>query len=228
MRPESPIPKPDSTMTSAFVRTLLATVAVVAFHPTCISAAEGPAPKPNILFIAVDDLRPELGCYGKDYIESPNIDRLAARGMVFNRAYCQQAVCSPSRSSLMTGARPDTTKVWDLNTHFRKALPDVVTLRQHFKKHGYFVQGMGKIYHGGFDDPPTWSVPWQTPKAIKYALPENRRAGSAPIRGRAGRRREERKPGRTCAARPSRGPTCRTTPSPTARWPTWPSRPCAT
>lgn len=129
---------------------------------------------PNILFIAVDDLRPELGCYGKDYIRSPNIDRLARAGMVFNRAYCQQAVCSPSRSSLMTGTRPDTTKVWDLVTHFRTALPDVVTLGQHFKQHGYFVQGMGKIYHGGYDDPPTWSVPWQTPRAIKYALPENR------------------------------------------------------
>ncbi len=130
--------------------------------------------RPNILFIAVDDLRPELGCYSRDYIKSPNIDRLAKAGMVFNHAYCQQAVCSPSRSSLMTGTRPDTTKVWDLVTHFRTAMPDVVTLGQHFKQHGYFVQGMGKIYHGGYDDPPTWSVPWQTPKAIKYALAENR------------------------------------------------------
>ena len=83
-----------------------------------------PAPqKPNVLFIVVDDLRPELGCYGKDYIKSPNIDRIAKAGMVFNRAYCQQAVCSPTRSSLMTGTRPDTTKVWDLETHFRTALP---------------------------------------------------------------------------------------------------------
>ncbi len=131
------------------------------------------ADKPNILFIAVDDLRPELGCYGKDYIRSPNIDKLARAGMVFNHAYCQQAVCSPSRSSLMTGTRPDTTKVWDLVEHFRKALPEVITLGQHFKNHGYFVQGMGKIYHGNLDDPQTWSVPWQVPKAVKYALPEN-------------------------------------------------------
>ena len=137
-----------------------------------VAAAAAPQ-KPNILFIAVDDLRPELGCYGKDYIKSPNIDKLAKAGMVFNRAYCQQAVCSPTRSSLMTGTRPDTTKVWDLFTHFRTALPDVVTLGQHFKNHGYFVQGMGKIYHGGFDDRPTWSVPWQNPKAPIYALPEN-------------------------------------------------------
>ena len=139
-----------------------------------LAAADSASPsKPNILFIAVDDLRPELGCYGKDYIKSPNIDRIAQAGMVFNRAYCQQAVCSPTRSSLMTGTRPDTTRVWDLVTHFRTALPEVVTLGQHFKQHGYFVQGMGKIYHGGFDDAPTWSVPWQNPKAVPYALPEN-------------------------------------------------------
>lgn len=120
--------------------------------------------KPNILFIAVDDLRPELGCYGVTVVQSPNIDRLAKQGMVFNRAYCQQAVCSPSRSSLLTGTRPDTTKVYDLTTHFRKALPDVVTLPQHFKNSGYFVQGMGKIYHLGLDDPASWSVASTVPK----------------------------------------------------------------
>lgn len=136
-------------------------------------AAELKPQRPNVLFFAVDDLRPEFGAYGANYIKSPNLDRIARTGMVFDRAYCQQAVCSPSRSSLMTGTRPDTTMVWDLRTHFRKALPDVVTLGQHFKNHGYFVQGMGKIYHGGYDDPPTWSVPWQTPKAVAYALPEN-------------------------------------------------------
>jgi arylsulfatase A-like enzyme len=173
MRLEFPARKPGFTLGRALTGTLLGICVALVFHPSFTSAAEGPAPKPNILFIVVDDLRPELGCYGRNYIRSPNIDRIAARGMVFNRAYCQQAVCSPSRSSLMTGVRPDTTKVWDLNTHFRAALPDVVTLGQHFKQHGYFVQGMGKIYHGGFDDPPTWSVPWQTPKAAKYALPEN-------------------------------------------------------
>jgi Sulfatase len=102
------------------------------------------ADRPNVLFIAVDDLRPELNCYGFDYIKSPNIDRIAKAGMVFDRAYCQQAVCSPTRSSLVTGTRPDTTEVWGLETHFRVALPNVVTLGQHFKQHGYFVQGMGK------------------------------------------------------------------------------------
>ncbi|MEK7677703.1 MAG: sulfatase [Verrucomicrobiota bacterium] len=132
------------------------------------------AERPNILFIAVDDLRPELGCYGNPLIKSPNIDRIAKAGVVFTRAYCQQAVCSPSRSSLLTGARPDTTRVWDLETHFRKALPDVITLPQLFKNHGYFVQGMGKIYHGGFDDPPSWSVPWKAPKAQAYGSLESR------------------------------------------------------
>jgi arylsulfatase A-like enzyme len=137
--------------------------------------ADGSSKRPNVLFIAVDDLRPEFGAYGKSYVHSPNMDKLAARGVVFKRAYCQQAVCSPTRSSLLTGTRPDTTKVWDLVTHFRTALPDVVTLPQHFKNNGYFVQGMGKLYHGGFDDPPSWSVPWSSPKGLKgtYALPEN-------------------------------------------------------
>ena len=148
----------------------------------------GATPKrPNILFIAVDDLRPELGCYGASTIKSPNIDRIADAGIVFNRAYCQQGVCGPSRASVMTGARPDTTKVWDLQTHFRRALPDVVTLGQHFKQHGYFVQGLGKIYHGRLDDAPTWSLPWQSPDASTYALPDNmdpdRRQSGAHPRG---------------------------------------------
>ena len=125
--------------------------------------------KPNVLFFAVDDLRPELACYGRDWIKSPNIDKLAKRGMAFDRAFCQQAVCSPSRSSLLTGTRPDTTKVWDLVTHFRAALPNGVTIPQHFRQNGYFVQGMGKIYHPGYDDPQSWSVPWQTPAAPTYA-----------------------------------------------------------
>ena len=162
--------------------------------------------------------------------------------MVFNRAYCQQAVCSPSRSSLLTGTRPDTTKVWDLDTHFRTALPDVVTLGQHFKQNGYFVQGMGKIYHGGYDDPPTWSVPWQTPKAITYALPENLDARPAPVRRRAGRcapkpeaEEERAKPATawTAVDRQLARPGVRGRRragqhlSRTARWPTWPSRRCA-
>jgi arylsulfatase A-like enzyme len=127
------------------------------------------AKKLNVLFIAVDDLRPEVNASGSSLIKTPNLDRIAARGTTFDRAYCQQAVCSPSRTSLMTGRRPDATRVWDLETHFRKALPDAVTVAHYFKNYGYHSQAMGKIFHGGFDDAPSWSVPWETPKAPAYA-----------------------------------------------------------
>ncbi len=115
--------------------------------------------RPNVLFIAVDDLRPELGCYGNRIAKTPNIDRIAARGLVFNHAYCQQAVCSPSRSSLLTGRRPDATRVWDLETHFRVALPDAVTLPQYFKANGYYCAALNKIYHHCFEDGRSWSEP---------------------------------------------------------------------
>lgn len=122
-------------------------------------ALAGAVPRPNVLFIAVDDLRPEIGCYGNQVVKTPNIDRLAARATVFNHAYCQQAVCSPSRSSLLTGRRPDATRVWDLNTHFRAALPDVVTLPQYFKSNGYHTAALSKVYHRGFEDGMSWSEP---------------------------------------------------------------------
>ena len=128
--------------------------------------------KMNVLFIAVDDLRPELGCYGVKDMKTPNIDALAASGTLFNRAYCQQAVCSPSRTSLLTGRRPDTTLVYDLQTHFRKTIPDVVTLPEHFKRNGYHVQGLSKIYHTGLDDPQSWSVPHWAPTKGTYASRE--------------------------------------------------------
>ncbi len=124
--------------------------------------------------IAVDDLRPELGCYGRGQMVTPHIDGLAAGGTVFRRAYCQQAVCNPSRASLMTGCRPDTTRVYNLRSHFRDALPDVVTLGQHFKAHGYHSESFGKIYHRGQDDAPTWSVPFEPIRAREFRLPENR------------------------------------------------------
>src|SRR6185436_2371492 len=91
----------------------------------------------NVLMIAVDDLKPELGCYGKSYIHSPNIDRLAASGMLFRSAYCQQAVCAPTRVSLLTGCRPDTTKVTDLQTPLPTVRPDLMTMPLWFRQHGY-------------------------------------------------------------------------------------------
>jgi len=154
---------------------LLSLAAILAPATSRASHAAAKAPKPvNVLFIAVDDLRPELGCYGNQRVKSPNIDRLARRGVVFNRAYCQQAVCSPSRTSLLTGLRPDSTKVYDLETHFRDTVPDVVTLPQHFKNHGYHAVGMGKIFHGGLNDDLSWSEPWRRPPGSGYQLEENR------------------------------------------------------
>jgi choline-sulfatase len=125
--------------------------------PTLVAAE--PTSKPNVLFIAVDDLRPEMGCYGNNIVKTPNLDRLAARGTIFTKSYCQQAVCSPSRSSIMTGRRPDATKVYDLVTHFRTALPDTITLPQHFKANGYHTAALSKVYHVGYEDGRSWSEP---------------------------------------------------------------------
>ncbi len=159
--------------------------------PSSSTAAQThPTGKPNVLFIAVDDLRPELGCYGSRTVLSPNIDRLAQQGLVFTRAYCQQAVCNPSRASLLTGLRPDSIRVWDLETHFRKQRPNIVTLPQHFKNHGYQTVGLGKIFHDTLPDPTSWSRPEpENPVSYHYLSPETRarqwnRAANA---GRLGR-----------------------------------------
>ena len=120
----------------------------------------------NVLFIAVDDLRPLLGCYGHSEMHTPNIDRLAKQGTLFNRAYCQFPVCNPSRVSVLTGLRPDTTRIYDNPTDFREVLPRVVTLPQHFKNHGYHTRSVGKIAHGdaAWKDELSWSEPiWREP-----------------------------------------------------------------
>ena len=140
--------------------------------------------RPNVLFIAIDDLRPELGCYGSDIAKSPNLDKLAKEGMRFDRAYCQQAICSPSRASLMTGARPDEIGVIENTAYFRELNPEIVTLPQHFIKHGYEAVYCGKIYHGRMtDDKHSWSrkpAYIRCPVKMKwlpgnYALPENQK-----------------------------------------------------
>ncbi len=119
------------------------------------------ADKPNVLFIVADDLRPELGCYGSSAL-SPNIDGLAKRGVRFDRAYCQQAVCNPSRSSFLTGKRPDTLHLWSNGMHFREKNPDVITMPQWFKDHGYVTRDVGKIFHNWHTkvkgDRPSWSA----------------------------------------------------------------------
>lgn len=113
--------------------------------------------RPNILFIPVDDLRPEFGAYGNGYVITPNMDQIAKQGVTFTHTYCQQAVCNPSRGSLLTGLRPDSIRVWDLRTLFRDNLPDVVTLPQYFKQNGYHTVGLGKTFHNDDPDTISWS-----------------------------------------------------------------------
>jgi arylsulfatase A-like enzyme len=146
-------------------RTFLAATSAAAFSK-----------RTNALLITVDDLRPQLGCYGDKQVKSPNIDRLAARGLVFERAYCQMALCSPSRTSLLTGLRPDTTRVFDLTTHFRQTVPDAVTLPELFKNNGYYAHGIYKVFHlagtaprvGNMNDPQSWSDDLELPGKPVY------------------------------------------------------------
>jgi iduronate 2-sulfatase len=147
-------------LNSSFMRLTLLIAVILA------SAVLSSEAKPNVLFIAVDDMNNELGTYGSKIVKSPNIDRLAKMGTRFDRAYCQYPLCSPSRTSLMTGLRPDTTQVYDLKTHFRDVVPNVVTLSQLFKNNGYYAARVGKIFHygnpgdigtPGLDDPVSWN-----------------------------------------------------------------------
>jgi len=133
----------------------------------CVAQLSAQPRKPNVLFISTDDLNNDLGTYGHPLVKSPNIDRLAKRGVKFDRAYNQFPLCSPSRTSMMTGLRPDATQVYDLQKHFRETVPNVVTMAQLFQKNGYFAARVGKIYHygnpgqigtNGLDDEPSWNV----------------------------------------------------------------------
>ena len=118
--------------------------------------------QPNVLFIMADDFRPEAGCYGSPAL-TPNLDRLAHRSVLFTNAYCQQAVCNPSRSSLLTGRRPDSLRIWNNSVHFRERNPEIQTLPLWFKSHGYHTRCVGKIFHNWHTkvqgDPQSWSVP---------------------------------------------------------------------
>jgi len=125
---------------------------------------------PNVLMLVVDDLRVELGCYGNSQVQTPNIDKLAKQGVLFEKAYCQEALCNPSRSSVLTGLSPDTLKIWGNHVHFRDQIGNKPTLPEIFKLNGYHSEAIGKIYHGVFpkenankwdsmDDATSWSVP---------------------------------------------------------------------
>jgi iduronate 2-sulfatase len=134
------------------------------------------APGYNVLFIISDDLRPQLGCYGEKQMATFHIDGLASRGVVFERSYCQQALCAPSRASLLTGLRPDSTGIYNLDHTVQEKIPKQVTLPAHFKKNGYETISIGKIFHHHLDSPGAWSkVPfWIT--GPEYATEEGLRS----------------------------------------------------
>lgn len=135
--------------------------------------------RPNVLFIFVDDLRPSLGCYGDTLVKSPNIDRFACTARQFDRAYCHQAVCGPSRASILTGRLPDTTGVWHNRNLFRTTQPDLVTLPQLFKNNGWYAQSIGKVFSGDERelDPASWSEPEVLRQKGLEKLPPTRQRG---------------------------------------------------
>jgi arylsulfatase A-like enzyme len=145
------------------------------------AAAAEPASRPNILLIAVDDLNHWVGHLGRSkQVRTPNIDRLAARGVTFTRAYCAAPLCNPSRAAILSGLRPSTTGIYDNPTDWRPLIPEALTLPSHLRKHGYRAAGAGKIYHGGFDRRSEWD---------DYHRGGAGRSGErvAAVRGRAGR-----------------------------------------
>ena len=153
-------------LTDAIWTIAVRTASLAAALLLCVGLVHSAESRLNVLLIAADDLRPDLGCYGS-VVKTPNLDRLAARGMRFERAYCQYPVCNPSRTSLLTGLRPETTRILENNLHFRKTIPNVVTLPELFRKSGYFAGSLGKIFHRGLtmedlrpemDDTNSWDV----------------------------------------------------------------------
>jgi len=153
------LPDVNSLLLATFAACLLATT---------LPAAE-PAPRLNVLFIVADDLNNDLGCYGSPIVKSPNIDRLAAGGVRFDRAWCQYPVCNASRTSFLSGRRPDTTGIVDNSTPTRTHLKDAVMLPEHFRRNGYTTIKVGKIFHTGdaFEDPRSWDTDIRETKVAK-------------------------------------------------------------
>jgi len=154
---------------------------LVALAGILLSATAFGEEKPNVLLILVDDLKPALGCYGDKTALSPNIDKLAGRGMQFDLAYCNQAVCAPSRFTLMLGSHSTSTGLYGLGSPLRKIIPDAVTIPQHFAKHGgYKTESLGKIFHighGNEGDPPSFSIPHFKEKVIEYVAESSKPEG---------------------------------------------------
>jgi iduronate 2-sulfatase len=148
------------------MRRLILLLLILAALAPALPAAD----RPNVLFIISDDLRPQLGCYGDTVVQTPNLDRFARSALRFDRAYCQIAICSPSRNSFLSGLRPETSGLRGFGVTLREAVPDIVTLPQHFKNHGWHSAAFGKVFHvyaetglGSEDDPESWSQPLDLP-----------------------------------------------------------------
>lgn len=167
---------PSGTSTIAFRMLGLVIALCMAIRPEVSAAAE----RPNVLLILVDDLKPVLGCYGDPVAKTPHLDRLAQRGLRFDLAYCNQAVCAPSRFTLMLGAHSTSTGLYGLGSQLRATWPDAVTLPQHFASHGYRTESLGKVFHighGNHGDPDSFQVAHFSDKVIEYADPASTDGG---------------------------------------------------
>lgn len=145
-----------------------------------VTSASEAAERPNVLLILVDDLKPAMGCYGDPLAKTPHLDALAGRGMRFDLAYCNQAVCAPSRFTLMLGSHSTSTGLYGLGSQLRDIMPDAITMPQYFAKHGYRTESLGKVFHighGNYGDPKSFSVPHFKEKVVEYADPASKPDG---------------------------------------------------
>ena len=154
-------------------RLLSVLTALSMLSPLGFSAGSGASRKLNVLFIAVDDLRPQLGCYGQNHMITPNIDRLAQNGVLFNRAYCQVPVCGASRASLLTGLRPTPDRFVNYYSRADEDAPGVTDLPSHFKQHGYQTVSNGKVYHHKSDNRASWDAIFRPSDFCQYQTKEN-------------------------------------------------------
>ena len=167
-------------MLPRFLISIALGLALLMLDPANARADDTPTGHPNILLLLVDDLKPALGCYGDPYAKTPHLDQLAARGLRFDLAYCNQAVCAPSRFTLMLGAHSTATGLYGLGHKLRRSMPEAVTMPQFFAQHGYHTESMGKIFHighGNEGDPESFSVPHFHDKVIEYLDPASTEGG---------------------------------------------------